>query len=128
MPFEVKQISEREIWVGDCKLRLEDNDIIYNIAAKNPDKEQAIAITNAVYKLAAIPEGKVSVIIDLTDTGRPSPEARKVFSEWEKNEKIHKTAMIGAHPVARMLANFMISFLNTNKVAFLNQKRKQLSG
>ena len=123
----VTQISEKEIWVNDCKLRLGEDNIIYNTAAKNPDEEQALAINEAIYKLANIPEGKVCMLIDITDTGRPTAKARKIFSSLEEMNQIRKHAFFGAHPVARILASFFITFNKRKNLAFFETKEEALA-
>ena len=125
--FEVKQISEREIWVGDCKLRLGEDNIIYNTAAKNPDEGQAIAICEAVIKLAETVQGKVGLLIDITDTGRPSAKARKAFLDLVEYEKLRKTAFFGAHPVAKILASFFISLNRKKNMAFFGTEEKAIA-
>ena len=127
MLFEIKQISEREIWVGDCRLYLGDDNIIYNTAAKNPDEEQALAICDAVNKLALIPQEKVCMLIDITNTGRPSAKARKIFSDLEENDQIRKHAFFGAHPVARILATFFISFNKRKNLQFFETKEQAMA-
>ncbi len=123
----IQQISDREIWVNDCKLRLGEDNIIYNIAAKNPDEELALAINEAILKLVKIAEGKVCMLIDITNTGRPTAKARKIFSSLEDHDSIRKHAFFGAHPVARILASFFMSVNKKKNLAFFETKEEAIA-
>lgn len=123
----VQQIDDREIWVNECKLRLGEDNIIYNKAAKNPDEELALAINEAILQLANRVEGKVGMLIDITNTGRPSAKARKIFSSLEDHDKIRKHAFFGAHPVARILASFFMTANKKKNLAFFETKEEAMA-
>lgn len=125
--IEVIEISKQEIWVGDCKLKLVEN-VIYNTAAKNPDAEHAHLIVEAAIKLAKLANRKVNMIVDITDTGRPSPEARNVFAkEFENSQCFNKYAFVGANPVARILATFLMQITNKHNTAFFKTNKEALA-
>lgn len=120
--LEPKLVSKNEIWVGDCKMTLVEN-IIYCIAAKNPDAEHAQVISQTMYKLANLVEGDVYVILDISDTGRPTRGAIDVFKRMpNESPKIAKYAFVGANPVAAVLAKIIMKLINNKNIVFFKTK------
>jgi len=67
--------------VGQNKASLIEKNIIYVIAVGEVTTELAIAQVEGLNKLEALADGPVNYLIDLSDAGKSSPEARKI---WEK--------------------------------------------
>ena len=125
---EIKQISEREIWVGECKVYLGDDGIIYDIAEGNRnDKELALGIKEAVLKLSNLYEKKMNLFVDLNFAPQPSSEARKVYQSIAEHDKIGKIAMFGLHPVARVLAAFIMGVSKKKDTRFFKTKEEALA-
>ena len=80
-PAEIKQVSEREIWVGESRYYLGEDNILYETLVGDQDERIALASKEATGKLHNMVEGKVRVLIDLNKAGRPSPKARKIGQE-----------------------------------------------
>jgi len=122
----VKEVSEREIWVGENRLYLGEDNIIYFTAVGDHTEKMAIKISEAIMKLGDMGEGKISVLIDLNKAGKPSSEARKIFREGDKHEKAGKTALFGLHPVAMVLASFFIGLSKEKDMRFFKTKEEAL--
>ncbi len=124
---EIKQVSEREIWVGENRFYLAEDDIIYITIVGDVDKDIAIACRDAPYKLADMIEGKAHLIIDLNNAGHQSSEARKIGQEAFENENLGKIAYHGLHPVARVIASFLMGVSKKEDVRFFKTKEDALA-
>ena len=124
---EVKQVSEREIWAGESRFYLGEDNIIYCTSVGGIDAEMAIAIDEATLKLMNMVEGKVNVLIDLTRTGQPTSEARKIGQQTFEHEKFGKVAMFGMHPVARVIASFIMGVTKKEDMHFFKTKEEALA-
>ena len=81
-PVEIKQVSEREIFVGGGKLYLGDDNILYITPFEGGmDEKLAIEACRAALGLQNMIEGKVNALIDLNKVGKQSSVARKIWQE-----------------------------------------------
>jgi len=119
--------NDREIWVGESRFYLGEDNILYETVVGEQDRETAIAAMEAVDKLTSMVEGKVNVLIDLNKTGKPSPEARKMGQEAFEDEKIGKVALFGLHPVARVIASFVMGVTKKEDMRFFRTKEEALA-
>lgn len=69
---EIKQVSEREIWVGENILYLGEDNILYETLVGEQDERIVREIHEASRRLRNLVEGKVRIIVDLNKTGKPS--------------------------------------------------------
>jgi len=118
--------KEREIWVGESRTYLGEDNIIYVTAAGSPDEKTAIANKEAIIKLASMVEGKVNVLLDVTAVGKQSLEARKVWKEYNEYEKFGKLALVGLHPVAQVVASFVMGACKKKDMRFFKTKQEAL--
>ena len=124
--FKINPISEREFWIGDNRIYLEDDNIIYIIAVRELNKHHAVEISQTIIKLGDMAEGKVNLLGDLKKAGKPSSEARKVLKDLNKSDKIGKIALLGIQPVARMLAFMVIGSSKNKAIHFFRTKDEAL--
>ena len=87
----------------------------------------AIKFDEATLKLMNMVEGKVNLFIDLSRTGLATSESRKIGKRRFELEKIGKVAMFGMHPVARVLASFVMGVTKKEDMRFFKSKDKALS-
>lgn len=125
--IEIKEISEREIWVGETRVYLSEDNIIYVTAVGDSDEKDAIAMKEVELKFIDMAEGKVNLLVDLNKCGKQSPEARKIRQEMSEHEKVGKVALIGLHPVARVLASFVMGITKKEDMRFFKTKEEALS-
>ena len=126
-PVEVKQVSEREIWVGENRLYLDEDNVLCIINVGEIDEKIAIEIKEAVLKLMNMVEGKVHTLTDLNKAGKSTSQARKVFQELAEHEKQGKNAFYGMHPVARVLASFFMGISKKKDIRFFKTKEEALT-
>jgi len=118
--------KDKEIKIGENKLYLSEENILYDTIVGDMTDEVAIATRDATYKLMDDVEGKLNVLIDINQTGKPSKKARNIFKEFLGHEKWGKVAIFGMHPVARMVATFGIGVSNKKDVRFFKTKEEAL--
>ena len=118
--------KEKEIWVGENRFYLGEDNIIYAEEPMRTDGEIALAEKDAILKLANLSEGKVDLVVDLNEAGTPTAEARKIYQSLIENEKIDKVAMFGLHPVARVMASFLIGVTQKKDVRFFKTKKEAI--
>ena len=123
----VKQVSEREIWIGESRFYLGEDNILYDTIVGEQDEKTTILMKEAVDKLKDMVEGKVNVIIDLTRTGKPTSESRKIGQKAFEDEKFGKVALFGMHPVARVIGAFFIGVTKKEDTRFFKTKEEALT-
>jgi len=123
---EVRQVSERKIWVGENQLYLGEDNIIYVIRVGEAGEEIATGITNTVLKLADLVNGKAKILTDLNKAGKSSFDARKIYQKHLEHKKFDKVALYGLHPVARVIAAFGIGITKKKDVRFFKTKEEAL--
>ncbi len=121
------QNKDREIWVGKNRLYLSKDNITYFFMVGEHDEKIASACGEAFLKLINIVEGKVNALGDLNKARKQSPEARKIWKELSEHEKVGKLALIGMHPVARVLASFVMGRTKKKDMRFFKTKEEALA-
>jgi hypothetical protein len=119
--------KDREIWVGKNRLYLGEDNITYFVLVGEHDENMAIACGEAFLKLSNMVEGKVNALGDLNKAGKQSPKARKIWKELSEHEKVRKLALIGMHPVARVLASFVMGTTKKKDMRFFKTKEEALA-
>jgi len=118
--------KEREIWVGESRFYLGEDNIIYITEIGEHGKKQAIAKKEVILKLLNLAEGKVDYLIDLNKTGKQSPEARNIYRGLMEHERIGKVAIFGMHSVARVIASFVMGVTKKKDMRFFKTKEDAL--
>jgi len=126
-PVEVKQVSEREIWVGESKLHLGEDNILHVTVVGEVDDKAAAAIRETDNKFKSMVEGKLHILGDLNKAGKQSAEARKIWKELTEDDRTGKIAMCGMHPVARVLASFVMGVSRKKDMRFFKTKEEALT-
>ena len=119
--------KDREIWVGENRFYLGEDNILYTTVVGDTDEGMAIAYREASNKLSNMVKGKVHSLIDINRAGRQTSEARKIGQERFEDEKTGKVALIGMHPVARVLGTFVIGMSRKKDFRFFNSKEEALA-
>ncbi|OGS20675.1 MAG: hypothetical protein A3J83_05115 [Elusimicrobia bacterium RIFOXYA2_FULL_40_6] len=125
--LEVKQISEREYWVGENRIYFGEDDIIYVTAVGDADEKIAAAMKEIEIRFINMAKGEVSLLVDLNKCGKQSPEARKIRMSLGENSKIRKVAVFGIHPVAKIIASFVVGISKNDKLCFFKTKEEALA-
>ena len=125
--LEVKRVSEREIWVGENKYCLGEDDMLYITPAGNFDETTALEVKEVMLKFFDMVEGKVNLLIDLNKAGKHSSQARKIVKEFAEHGKVGKAAVFGLHPVAKVLASFIMGASQKGDMRFFTTKEEALA-
>ncbi|MCB4792813.1 MAG: STAS/SEC14 domain-containing protein [Elusimicrobia bacterium] len=125
--MELREVSEREIWVGETKIYSGEDNILYITAAGDSDEKMAAAMREVEVKFINMAQGKVNLLIDINRCGKQSPEARKIRQEVSDHEKVGKVAVFGMHPVARVIASFVISITKRKNNKFFKNREDALA-
>ncbi len=119
--------QDREIWVGENRIYLGEDNIIHITILGEVDEEIQIGINEACYKLINMVEGRVDSLVDLNKAGKQSPKARKLGIEIIEHEKVGKLALFGLHPVARVVASFFLGFTRKKDLRFFKTREEALT-
>jgi len=124
---EVRQVSERETWVGENRVYLGEDNMLYCITVGGSDEKRAIAMKEAIFKLMNMAEGRMKMLLDINRAGQVSSAARKIGKEMLEDEKVGKAAFVGLHPVARVIASFIMGVSRKKDMRFFRKKEEALA-
>ena len=119
--------KDREIRVGENRIYLGEDNILRLTIFGEVDEEIEIRINEACYKLINMVEGKVHTLIDLNKAGKTLPGARKRQREISEYEKTGKVALFGLHPVARVIASFVMGISKNKDMRFFKTREEALA-
>jgi hypothetical protein len=71
--------------------------------------------------------GKIKILVDNSKAGKATSEARKTFQELMDLKQFGKVAIFGTHPVARVLASFVIGLSRKRDVRFFGSEEEALA-
>jgi hypothetical protein len=124
---KIEQVSEREFWVGGDTLYLGEDNIFYVTSVGEANEKKAIAIKDVFLRLLNVAEGELNLLIDINKAAKHSSEARKVWQELSEHKKFRKIALFGLHPVARVLAYFVMGVSKKKDLRFFKTKEGALA-
>lgn len=124
---KVKQVSEKEIWVGENRIYLGEDNILYITSVGESDEKLASTMKEVEVKFINMAERKVNLLVDINRCGKQSPEARRIRQSMGDHEKIGKVAVFGLHPVARVVASFIMSVSKNKNQRFFKTKEEALA-
>ena len=119
--------EERTLQVDANGFHLGQDGIAYVTAIGEKDGQAAAEIREIALRVMATVEGKVHILVDLNRAGKQSPQARKIWQELSEHDKIGKVALYGLHPVARVLASFVIGVTRKKEMRFFKTKEEALA-
>ena len=119
--------KDREIWIGESSLYLGEDNILYGTVVGEQTEKMPFALKEAIDKMKNIVEGRVNVLIDLNKAGQLPSGARKIGRETLKDEKVGKVALFGLHPVAWVIASFVMGVTRKKDMRFFKTKEQALA-
>ncbi len=119
--------KDREIWIGKNRIYLDEDNILYYTGFGEHDEKTAIEIMKASLRLANMVEGKVDVILDHNNAGKSCPATRNIYKGMTEHEKFGKIAHWGVHPVARVLASFVMGTSRKKEMRFFKTREQALA-
>lgn len=127
MNDEIKALlSNREIWIGKSKVRLGEYNILHVTVLGEQNGEDARAAVEGFEKITHVVKGKIHHLVDLNKGGKQSREARKYWHKLSEHERTGKIALHGMHPVARILASFVMGATGKKDLRFFKTKEEAL--
>lgn len=118
--------KNREIRIGESRYYLGEDNIIHAVEVGVMDDKKAMAIKEAYLNVLDIAKGKIYILVDLNKAKKPSAKARKILNEINENERVDKVAHFGMHPVARVMASFLMGFSKKKEIRFFKTKEQAL--
>lgn len=86
--------EDREAWVGDNRFYFGEDKILYVTIDGKLDVNTAVAMHEVFLKVLGSVNGKIDIFVDNSKSGKPSAEARKMFTKMIESEKIGKIAVV----------------------------------
>jgi hypothetical protein len=123
---DVRYISETEVRNGANEITLMEGNILFCIAKGIQTDQMAMAQKEINRKFSQMVNGKVNFLIDLNECGKNSPLARKIWKEETDDEGTNKVALYGIHPVARVVAIFVMKVVSKNNIQFFTNREEAL--
>jgi hypothetical protein len=124
--MSTNKINEKEIFVGENRFYLGEDNIIYVTVEGEFDVKLASEMEDAYYKLINISGRKTDVLVENTRSGKPSQEARAVFKKMIEHEFTGKVSVYGTNMVSRILAAFIIGLSNDKNMHFSKTRQKAI--
>jgi len=119
--------KDREIWIGESRLYLGEDNIGYVTLIGEVDENVTNRYIDATLKIMNMAEGAVNFLVDVNKTGKLSTKARGVFKEMSEHEKTGKVAVFGMHPVAKVLASFVMGTSKNKNMRFFKTREDALA-
>lgn len=115
---EQEKQEKNEKWVGQTRIRLVEGKLIQVDVHGGGDERRAMAIRDRVVELLEGVSVPVDVMVCLDRASKSNYKARRIWREMAHDPKFRKIAMVGAHPVARVLASFAMDLAGTTRMRF----------
>ena len=127
MPKKPKVIEkDREIHIGEHLFHLAEDNILYITVVGEQDEKTALAMKEAVIKFTGMVDARLNIFVDNSKAGKASSAARKLFNDLMDMKEFGRIAIFGAHPVAKVLATFVIGLSGKKDVRFFNSREDAL--
>ena len=104
---------------------VEDN-ILYIISNGDTDQAAAIRIKELILEFFK-ERNKTSIFVDMNNFGKITPEARRTAKEVMNHEKTGNIAFVGNHPVARVIAEFLMLVSGNKRSRFFSNEEEALT-
>lgn len=104
----------------------EKEGIIRNQSRGDFEEEDAKAQMAEILGIAESKSGKVLVLNDMTEAGKASSGARKVYAQTLKSENIAKHAFVGMSTLTRVIVSFLVRASGANNAMFFATEEEAL--
>ncbi len=110
----IERIGEGEYAIGENRVKItEGKYIVYHVSTSGVQTPEVAAAHGELINETLFKSDKqVQFLIDLNHCGKNSPQARECWRNYTMLEKTHKVAIFGMHPVARMVASFVMGTIS----------------
>ena len=121
---EIIQISDKEYLVKNNTVHFGEDNIVYVEAIGEQSDDVAMAHFQLSAQLNSKTTGKLKYLINLNGAGKNSPMARKMWQGISESDITDKVALYGIHPVAKVLASFVMGMTKRKNIRFFNSKKE----
>ena len=118
--------KDGEIRIDESRYYLGEDNIVHAIEVKVMDDQKAIAIKEVYLKFLDIFKGKFNILVDINKAKKPSAKARKILNEINEDKRVDRVAHFGMHPVARVMASFLMGVSKKKEIRFFKTGEKAL--
>ncbi len=122
----VRKVTDTDYCIGLSQVSLTAENIVYVWAVGPQTSETALAHIDLYRQLYQEINKPLNFIIDLNEAGKNSPEARKAWKDVAEDVITCKVALVGIHPVARVLAGFVMSITGAAKIQFFSTRDRAI--
>ncbi|MGQ7867995.1 SpoIIAA family protein [Sunxiuqinia sp. sy24] len=122
-----REISKDEMWINHNCIRLIEGNIFHITASGEQTSEMAYTYLDLFDKMLSGSAQPVSYLIDLNQAGKNSSGARKLWTQIGDDSQTHRIALFGLHPVALVLASFVIGVSNEQKMRFFKTEQEAMA-
>lgn len=116
-----------ETIIGHGKVFIDEDNIIHAIPVGDIDGVTATAFVTVIRQHMNAMGKKSLGMVDLNKCGKQSAEARKIFKTLNDSENVGKLALLGVHPVAKVLANFAMAVSKNRSIHFFSTEEEALA-
>ena len=120
----LKTIDDTTIIVGSNTTIWVAPNVIHVIVKGEQTNELANVQQKVCSEMAERVSGKINYLIDLNLAGKSTPYARKKWQTLSESTKTNKVAIFGMHPVARVLAAFVMGVSSKKEMLFFKTKEE----
>lgn len=112
--------------MGRTRIHLGEDDILYITPVGEADEQHAAKGKEICLKLMnRFGKKKMNVLVDLNSADKQSPKAR---NQWRNLAEMQdKVALVGLHPVARVVASFVMGISTKKDLRFFKTKEEALA-
>jgi len=121
------QVTEKEFKIGENRISILDDSILFIEVIGEQTDDHARAIRQNFQHLFSLFPGKVKQLVDLNKSGKSSSAARELFKMLNDPKYTDKVAIMGMHPVARVLASFVIGTGKKKNVRIFSGREEALA-
>jgi len=119
--------KKREIRVANSEFYLDEDDILHIVSYGDLDEDDYAEMSEATTKATGDTQGKVKILVDLNHCGKVPAKVRRLAKGDFEKETTGKVAMFGMHPVARILASFIIGITRKEDIRFFKTEEEALA-
>jgi hypothetical protein len=104
----------------------ERHQIIRNVAWGDFDEADARNQAEMIVRLVASQPGNVRLLNDLTESGKASSKARKIYVDLMKLEHIERQAFVGMKTLTRVIVSFIMKFSGVTNARYFTTEHEAL--
>ena len=110
--------------IGENSVEISENHVVNVIAVGEQTDEIAGRHLRFHQEICTSGARNLRYLIDLNRAGKNSHGARKIWQEISESAGTDKVALFGRHPVARVMANFVIGAVSKDNMRFFSSKKE----